>query len=75
MLEGLTPNKRTYECRVIVIRSELDEPDKKILDEALADEKTWSAYALSKALIGRGLVVQDKAIKKHRDGLCVCSRG
>lgn len=74
MLEGLTPNKRIYECRVLVVRSELDDSDRKILDDALADEKTWSAYALSKALIGRGIIVQDKAIKKHRDGLCICSR-
>jgi len=74
VLEGLTPNKRIYECRVLVVRSELDDSDRKILDDALADEKTWSAYALSKALIGRGIIVQDKAIKKHRDGLCICSR-
>lgn len=74
MLEGLTPNKRTYECKIAQIRKDLSETDLKILDEALADKETWSAYSLSVALINRGIKVQDKPIRKHRDGSCQCSK-
>ena len=74
MLEGLSPNKRVYQCSVAVRRKSLDDNDKKILDDALADTQTWSHYGLSQALINRGIKIFDKAIKKHREGTCSCSK-
>lgn len=74
MLEGLEPNKRQYSCRVKEVRKQLNEADKKIFDEALADPQKWTAYSLSQALINRGIRIFDKPIKKHREGTCTCSK-
>lgn len=74
MLEGLAPAKRTYDCRIALIRKDLSDSDRKIFDEALADTETWSAYSLSVALTNRGIKIQDKPIRKHRSGLCQCSK-
>lgn len=74
MLEGIAPTKREYPCAVGEVRKDLSDSDRKILDDALADTDTWSAYSLSVALKSRGLKVHDKPIKKHRDGTCICSK-
>ena len=73
MLEDLEPSKRIYHCRVKIVRAKLDESDKKIFDEALADEQKWTPYGLSQALTKRGIKIFDKPIKKHREGTCTCS--
>jgi len=73
VLEGMEPGKRTYECRVRTVREKLDDKDKKIFDEALADEQKWTAYGLSQALTKRGVKIFDKPIRKHREGTCTCS--
>ena len=74
MLEGMKPNKRTYACRVAVVMESLDDADKKIFQDALDDEETWTAYSLSVALTNRGVKIHDKPIRKHRDGICQCSK-
>lgn len=74
MLEGLEPNKRTYHCRVNQIREELSETDRKIFDDALEDRAKWTPYSLSQALMKRGVKIQDKPIRKHREGTCTCSK-
>ena len=74
VLENLEPTKRIYHCRVKVVRAKLDENDKKIFDEALANEQKWTPYGLSQALIKRGIKIFDKPIKKHREGTCSCSK-
>jgi hypothetical protein len=74
MLEGLTPNKRRYECAVDRELDRLNDTDKKILLDALADQRLWSAYSLMTALKKRGITMGDKSIRKHRDGVCTCSK-
>lgn len=72
LLEGLEPNRRVYPCNVKTLLDELDESDRKILEEALADRKKWSPYGLHHALKLRGIKLNDKAITKHRSGECSC---
>ena len=54
------------------VLNELDESDRKILQEALDDPKKWSPYGLHHALKLRGIKLNDKAISKHRSGECSC---
>ena len=74
MLEGLEPNKRVYTCAVQVLFEKLDDGDKKILSNAMEDARTWTPYGLEQALKKRGLTLNEKAIRKHRDKACHCSR-
>jgi hypothetical protein len=72
MLEGLTPSAREYSCAVRVWREKLDESDRNIFDKAVADVDAWPHKTLARALNGRGVVVGEKPIRKHRLGLCSC---
>ena len=72
LLDGLEPNRREYPCNVDNVLNELDESDRKILQEALDDQKKWSPYGLHHALKLRGIKLNDKAISKHRSGECSC---
>lgn len=74
MLEGLTPNRRSYECAVDREMHKLDDKDQEILQACLDDQYNWSAYALMTALKKRGVTIGDKSIRKHRDGVCACSK-
>jgi hypothetical protein len=72
MLENLQPIKRQYNCSVSDVLKTLEESDKKILERAIADAKTWTGYGLHAALKARGIKLYDKAIIKHRLGDCSC---
>jgi hypothetical protein len=72
MLEGLTPPERVFPCRVRTVREELDESDSRIFFDAVNDMNTWSNHGLSDALALRGVQISEKAIRKHRSGLCSC---
>lgn len=72
LLDGLEPNRREYPCNVEKVLAELEEADRKILQEALDDQRKWSAYGLHYALKLRGIALNDKAISKHRSGECSC---
>lgn len=74
MLEGLTPNRRTYDCAVAREMDKLDDSDKQILQDALDNPRDWSPYSLMTALKKRGVTMGDKSIRKHRDGVCSCSK-
>jgi len=74
MLEGLEPVARIAPCAVRDTLDKLDEADKKILLEAVADTDTWTANGLMTALKRRGVTMGDKAIRKHREGVCSCSK-
>lgn len=74
MLEGLEPPKnKTVYCKIDLMMQDLDEKDKQILTEALANPE-WSASGLSTALRQRGLSVADTTITKHRQKACACYR-
>jgi hypothetical protein len=72
MLEGLTPPERVFPCRVRTLGEQLDEPDSRIFMDAVSDVDAWSGQGLSDALTARGVPISEKAIRKHRSGLCSC---
>lgn len=75
MLEGLKPPpNRAYFCRVAQALTDLDQADRDILEAALADLQSWPAKTLSNALRGRGLILADTTITKHRQRLCQCGK-
>ena len=76
MLEGLTPpaNKAVY-CKVDQVLQTLEDADKQILADAIANTVTWPAKTLSKELRLRGLSMADTTISKHRAKTCACYRG
>lgn len=74
MLENLYEDRPGPRCKIDRQRRKLDDSDQKILDSALADTETWSDYHLAKALKARGLEMNETSLKRHRQGLCACSR-
>lgn len=72
MLEGLSPSKIEWPCRVRTLLAELDEKDAAILSAAILDWELWAASTLSKELKKRGIVLSDNAITRHRKGYCSC---
>ena len=72
MLEGLSPQKTDWPCRVRSVLLELDDKDAEILRHALLDLELWPAATLSKALKQRGITMSDNAIARHRKGFCSC---
>jgi hypothetical protein len=75
MLEGLTPpSKFVGTCKVGIIAAELEENDRKILLDAVADTANWPVKSLSKALSERGIQISDSPIYNHRAKTCACFR-
>lgn len=75
MLEGLKPpNKISGTCKVSTLAATLNEADKKILLEAIANKEEWPIKTLSKALSERGLQISDTPLTSHRAKACVCFR-
>jgi len=75
LLDSLEPKRRMTPCRVRTVLSELDEKDVEKLTAALADEKGWPHYTLSKTLRPMGVLISADAITRHRTGVCSCSKG
>lgn len=73
MLENLEPATKLLPCKVRTVAETLEPKDRKILEDALADEK-WTPYSLSAALGQRGLILSDKSIRKHQMTQCSCSK-
>jgi hypothetical protein len=71
ILNGLTAQPKVWSCRVRDLLAELDDSDKAILIEALADEN-WKAEALSRALRERGLAISGTPLRAHRNNSCSC---
>lgn len=75
MLEGLTPPKNAaVYCRIDQLQEQMSDKDKEIFINAINDDKSWSANALSRALRQRGVSVADTTISKHRSKSCACYR-
>jgi hypothetical protein len=72
MLEDLTPPVKALPCAVRKLLERLDDSDQAILTRALADEDTWPAKTLTRALADKGLVISDGPIRKHRANRCSC---
>ena len=73
MLEGLTPPVNNFLCLVGQKRLELSEEDKQILDASFEDPR-WASSALRRALIERGFLVGETALRRHRAKECSCAR-
>jgi hypothetical protein len=59
-------------CRMSLIIETLDQSDRQILEDALADRLTWSTRGLLLALNGRGLDLGYSTLYHHRNGTCGC---
>jgi hypothetical protein len=73
LLSGLTPPERKYACKVATILSQIDKKDAEILLNAINTPEVWPARTLSVALQGRGIVLSDPTIGRHRGGSCSCA--
>lgn len=75
MLEDLKPPVRVMPCAVRTLRQQLDSLDQDILDKALGNPEVWGNTMLARELSKRGLMISEKAIRKHRAALCSCALG
>lgn len=76
MLEGLKPPVKTHgTCKVGTLAASLNEKDKKILFDAVANTQDWPIKTLVKALSERGLQISDSPLYSHRAKSCACFRG
>jgi L-ribulose-5-phosphate 3-epimerase UlaE len=74
ILDGLEPIRASRSCKTRNVLESLDEKDRKVLEQALADPNKWTSYALSKALGERGIIIKSDTLKTHRRGECSCLR-
>jgi hypothetical protein len=72
MLLNLRPSKADEGCKVFRTAARLKPKDRKIFLDAIADEETWSAYALDIELRKRGIVCTNDTIMAHRRKVCRC---
>jgi hypothetical protein len=73
MLENLEPTVKVLSCKVRKVLEELDPKDRTILENAMNDDK-WTAWSLSASLANRGLILNDKAIRRHQLKQCSCQQ-
>ena len=73
ILDNLAPKEKVAVCRVELVSLTLDTKDAKILLSAALDPN-WGYQPLSAALAQRGVILSDKAIKKHRTKACSCDK-
>ncbi len=72
LLDDLTaPPRKVWTCRVRSLANELEDKDRTIFLEALANPQ-WKAETLSKALSQKGLSIAGSGITRHRKGQCSC---
>jgi hypothetical protein len=65
------PRSRGPLCSVRVARDEMDEDDRKLLDEWLADRRV-PATRITRILVTAGYKVGSDAVSRHRNGECGC---
>lgn len=73
MLEGLEPPVNKTLCIVGRKAADLSDADLQVLEAALTDPR-WTINSLTKALIERGFVVGETALRKHSKRECACAR-
>ncbi len=72
MLENLSIEKPIRSCRVRTSHEELEGKDKDLFMQYINDTDSWPSHTLAKALAARGLVIDPKAIQRHRESQCTC---
>ena len=73
MLEGLEPPLKSLLCIVGRKAADLSKEDQQVFETAINDPR-WTVSALTRALVERGFVVGDTALRKHKRGECACAR-
>ena len=73
MFEGLEPPVVERICGLAKQMKMLEHKDLKVFSEALADQR-WTHKGLTEAVIARGFKTNEKSIRAHRKGECLCSR-
>jgi hypothetical protein len=74
LLDDLNPPSPILNCKVRTILQSLDDKDRAILEEALANLEAWKTETLAVALTKRGLTINSKTLSRHRLGQCSCSK-
>jgi hypothetical protein len=73
MFEGLEPPLKETLCSLGKSMKGLSKEDLKLLLAALNDPR-WTHKDLTLAVSGRGFKTNEKALRAHRKGECLCSR-
>lgn len=74
MFEAMKPReKKRYVCQVDRLLDKLDDNDRKILIDAIADSR-WTTTALLTEIRARGLTVGQNHFYAHRRKECPCWR-
>jgi hypothetical protein len=72
MLENLVDEKPVRSCRIRTIRDELDKNDAVLFMQYINDTDGWPSHTLARALTSRGVIIDPKAITRHRLNHCTC---
>lgn len=72
MLEGMQPTVKRGTCRIRSLYETLEPNDSKLLRQYVDDEETWTSWGLAAGLSQRGIRIDHKTIKRHRDKICSC---
>ena len=73
MFEGLEPPKKEVLCSLGKSMKDLSKEDLKLFLAAL-DDPRWTHKGLALAVSSRGFKTNEKALRAHRKGECLCSR-
>jgi len=76
MLEHLKDRRRGNfgpgHCKFRRLLETLDEADRKVLSECMADRENFSTHGIWQGLREAGLQIGSTSVVRHRDGLCPC---
>jgi hypothetical protein len=73
MFEGLEPPVKEVLCSFGKAMKDLSKEDLKLLAAALNDPR-WTHKDLTLAVSSRGFKTNEKALRVHRKGECICSK-
>jgi hypothetical protein len=73
MFEGLEPPKKELFCSLAKAMKALSKEDLKLFLTAL-DDPRWTHKGLFLAVSSRGFKTNERAVRDHRKGVCLCSK-
>lgn len=71
ILDDLSPESRTYSCKIRTVCETLEMQDATILNSAVMNPE-WAVVGLSTALNKKGIRISPSVIRKHREKACSC---
>ena len=76
MLEHLKQNRRDNYgpgiCKMQKVMNTLDESDRQILDDVMANVDRYSTYGIFRGLRDAGVVIGYATLDRHRKNICPC---